>query len=69
MEDVFAAEHYGGLVTKPANHANVAVILLRVVLVQLKVHILLVVKTDALFVQAGQAAVLASESTTFVTAL
>ena len=28
MKDVFAAKHYGGLVTKAANHANITVILL-----------------------------------------
>ena len=67
MKDVFAAEHYGGLVTKTTDHANIAVIFFRVVFVQLEVHILLIVQTNTLFVQAGQTAILTSESAAFMT--
>ena len=67
MKDVFATEHYGGLVTKTANHANVTVIFFRVIFIQLEVHILLIVQTNTLFVQAGQTAILTSESAAFMT--
>jgi hypothetical protein len=53
VEDVLAAKDDWWLVTKAWDHANAAVILLWVVLVELEVHVLLVVLPDAVFVKAG----------------
>lgn len=68
MEYVLATKDYRRFVGEATDHADAAVVLLRVILVQLEVHELLVVRLDTLLVEAGQAALLAAEATTFVPA-
>lgn len=68
VENVFAAQDNRRLVTESADHANSAIILLRVVLVQLEVDEALVVLLDALFIKAGQAALLVFEASALVAA-
>ena len=50
MENVLAAEYDRGLVPESADHANTAVILFRIVLVQLEINVLLVVLINTLLV-------------------
>ena len=52
MEDMLAAENDGWLVPDATDHADAAIVFICVVLVELKVHELLVVLLDALLVKA-----------------
>ena len=52
MENVLASKNYWRLVGKATNHTDTAIILLWIVLVQLEVYELLIVRPDALLVDA-----------------
>ena len=68
MENVLATKNDRSLIAETTDHTDTTVVICRVVFVELKVDELLVVRLDAVLVQAGQAAPLTTEAKTLVPA-
>ena len=67
MENMFATKDDRRFVTQSTDLADTTIVILGIVLIQLEVYELLVMLTDAILVEAGQASLLVAETTTFVT--